>query len=125
MTTVRTPPLRLISHVALLAVLTGPAQGGERLTPTIDVKDMRVVVAYVSTGELVNLQAKFGAHIDRRELRQDYRHGFSILKTHRETGARTCEIYLPNEMRPREVDDEPTLSLGHELLHCMLGDYHR
>jgi hypothetical protein len=32
--------------------------------------------------------------------------------------------YLPNERPPREVDDKTTLSLGHELLHCMLGDYH-
>ena len=27
--------------------------------------------------------------------------------------------------RTVEVDDEGTLSLGHELLHCMRGDYHR
>jgi hypothetical protein len=115
---------RAMAAVAYL-VYAAPALAGELIKPTLDVKDMRVVVTYVSTGELVNLQAKFGARVDRRELRQDYRHGFSILKTHRETGARTCEIYLPNEMRPREIDDEATLSLGHELLHCMLGDYHR
>ena len=54
-----------------------------------------------------------------------YRHGLSILKTDRETGARTCEIYLPNERRPGKVDDDGTLTLGHELLHCMLGNYHR
>ena len=86
---------------------------------------MRVVVNYVSTGDLVNLQHKYGASIDLREHRQDYRHGFSILRKSRETGALTCEIYLPNYKRPREVDDEATLILGHELLHCMHGDYHR
>ena len=102
-----------------------PLFAGETIKPTLDVQDMRVVVSYVSTGELVQLQAKYGAHIDRREIRQDYRHGFSILKTNRETGARTCEIYLPNAHRPAKVDDEGTLTLGHELLHCMLGDYHR
>jgi hypothetical protein len=97
----------------------------ESITATLDSNDMRVVVSYISTGELVKLQARFGAHTDRREIRQDYRHGFSILKTNRETGARTCEIYLPNDGRPREVDDDGTLTLGHELLHCMLGNYHR
>jgi hypothetical protein len=97
----------------------------EAIKATLDVQDMRVVVSYVSTGELVILQAKYGANVDRRELRQDYRHGFSILKTNRETGARTCEIYLPKELRPRAVDDGGTLTLGHELLHCMLGEYHR
>ena len=114
-------------YVALLAQASfaAAARGGEPIKPTIDFNDMRVVVTYVSTGELANLQHTYGAKIDRREIRQDYRHGFSILKRHRETGALTCEIYLPNERRPRQVDDEATLSLGHELLHCMRGDYHR
>ena len=119
--------MRRTLHFAVLAyALSARATlGGELITPTIDVKDMRVVVSYVSTGDLVKLQREYGAHIDLREIRQDYRHGFSILKTNRETGARTCEIYLPNTKRPREVDDQGTLILGHELLHCMLGDYHR
>jgi len=114
-----------LAFAVSLALLQRPVHGGEMMKPTVDFNDLRVVVTYVSTGELVNLQDKYGAHIDRREIRQDYRHGFSILKTHRETGARTCEIYLPNDQRPREVDDEGTLTLGHELLHCMRGDYHR
>jgi len=102
-----------------------PLLGGEIIKPTLNVNDMRVVVTYLSTGELVNLQEKYGANIDRRDIRQDHRHGFSILKTNRETGARTCEIYLPTAKRPAEVDDQTTLILGHELQHCMLGDYHR
>jgi len=124
MNTATKPALGLVFALSL-ALLEGPVQGGEVLKPTLDVNDLRVVIAYVSTGQLVNLQRQYGAHIDLREIRQDYRHGFSILKTHRETGARTCEIYLPNDQRPREVDDERTLTLGHELLHCMRGDYHR
>ena len=119
--------MRLALHVAILvpALFAGPLLGGELIKPTIDFNDMRVVVSYVSTNGLMELQRKYGAHLDRRELRQDYRHGFSILKTNRETGALTCEIYLPNDQRPRDIDDEGTLSLGHELLHCMRGDYHR
>ena len=107
-------------------MLIAPAAAAtDVIKPRLDVQDMRVVVSYVSTGELVQLQSKYGANVDLRELRQDYRHGFSILKTNRETGARTCEIYLPNERRPAKVDDDGTLTLGHELLHCMLGAYHR
>jgi hypothetical protein len=118
---------RALHRALLLAyvVHAAPALAGELIKPTLDISDMRVVVKYVSTGELVNLQDKYGAKIDRRELRQDYRHGFSILETNRETGARTCEIYLPSDHAAREVDDEGTLSLGHELLHCMRGNYHR
>ena len=102
-----------------------PSWGNELIKPTLDVQDLRLVVNYVSTGELVQLQREYGKHIDLRDVRQDHRHGFSILKTNRETGARTCEVYLPKEQRPGEVDDDGTLTLGHELLHCMLGDYHR
>ena len=105
--------------------LAQPLWANEVIKATLDVQDMRLVVRYVSTGELVQLQREYGKHIDLRDVRQDHRHGFSILKTNRETGARTCEVYLPNEQRPGEVDDDGTLTLGHELLHCMLGDYHR
>lgn len=124
MNTATKAALGLVFAVSL-GLLEGPVQAGEVLKPTLDIKEMRLLVTYVSTNELVNLQRKYGANIDLREIRQDYRHGFSILKTNRETGARTCEIYLPNDQRPREVDDEGTLTLGHELLHCMGGDYHR
>lgn len=109
----------------VVALRAGPLLGAEPIEPTLDVREMRLVVTYVSTGDLLNLQARYGANIDRRDIRQGHRHGFSILKTHRETGARTCEIYLTNDKRPRKVDDEGTLSLGHELLHCMRGEYHR
>jgi hypothetical protein len=117
------PPL----HLAALACVLGAtrALGGETIKPTLHFDDMRLLVKYVSTGELVNLQARSGAQPTLRDVRQDHRHGFSILKKNRETGMLTCEIYLPEGKRPREVDDEATLSLGHEVLHCLLGNYHR
>ena len=40
-------------------------------------------------------------------------------------------LYSPNDNRceiiiyePKKVDDEATLTLGHELMHCLYGDYH-
>jgi hypothetical protein len=115
-------------HLGIVAAALAGAfavSGGELIKPTLDINDLRVVIKYVSTGELLRLQRDYGAHIDLRDIRQDHRHGFSILKTNRETGARTCEIYLPNDRRARQVDDAATMSLGHELLHCMHGAYHR
>jgi hypothetical protein len=32
-----------------------------------------------------------------------------------------CKIYT---VEPKFVDDEATLTLGHELLHCLYGSYH-
>ncbi len=111
--------------ILALALRAAPATGGEPVKPTLEVNDVRVVITYVSTGELIKLQQQIGGGVDLRDIRQSHHKGFSILRTNRETGARTCEIYLPNQQRPREVDDEGTLSLGHELLHCMYGNYHR
>jgi hypothetical protein len=119
--------MRPVVYTVILASALGapPAAVAELLKPTLNVNDMRVIVHYVSIGELTNLQRRYGANVDTRDIRQSHRRGISILKTNRETGARTCEIYLPAEQLPREVDDDGTLSLGHELLHCMRGDYHR
>ena len=53
------------------ALLARPAFAGEPIKPTVAFQDMLVVVTYVSIGELVNLQSKYGACIDRREIRQE------------------------------------------------------
>ena len=123
MNTGTVPTLGLLL-AASLGMLEAPAQG-EVLKPTLDVSDMRIIILYISTGELLKLQERYGTNVDRRDIRQSHRRGFSILKTNRETRARTSEVYLPAEQRPREVDDAGTLSLGHEVLHCMYGAYHR
>ena len=102
--------MKRLLHLGLLAGALFPGlvqpQGGARFTPTLDVNDMRLVVTYLSARELASLQGRYGVRVDLRDLRQDHRHGFSILKTHRATGARTCEIYLSDDKRPRELDDE-------------------
>lgn len=33
-----------------------------------------------------------------------------------------CHIYV---RRPSNIDDEATLTLGHEILHCIDGKYHK
>ena len=33
-----------------------------------------------------------------------------------------CEIHT---VRPKSVNDDATLTLGHELLHCLYGSYHK
>ena len=105
-------------------LLATPALGAETIKSRIDVHDLRIVVNYVLTGELAKLAAKHGDWVDTRDIRQTSRHGYSILRKDA-AGTMTCEIYLPSDLRPRRVDDEGTLTLGHEVLHCMLGDYHR
>ena len=45
--------------------------------------------------------------------------GVSVLK--RSGDQYVCEIYVA---RPKSVDDAATATLGHELLHCLMGAYH-
>jgi hypothetical protein len=97
--------------------------GGEPIKPTTELNDLRVVVTRLSTVELINLQRRYGVRVDLRGVRQNH-HGFTIVKRNLKTGALTCEIYLPSDKRPRAVDDEATLTIGHEFLHCLLGEYH-
>jgi hypothetical protein len=42
---------------------------------------------------------------------------FSVLRKNVETGTYTCDVYMPS--RPIRTWDKPTLSLGHELAHCL------
>jgi hypothetical protein len=34
----------------------------------------------------------------------------------------TCEVHL---LRPKSIDDDRTKTLGHEMLHCIYGTYHK
>jgi len=106
----------------ICSIYAETALGAEPIKPTIDVRDLHVVVTHLSTVELANLQRRHGVRVDLRGARQS--HGFTIVKRNLKTGAFSCEIYLPNDIRPRMVDDDATLTLGHEFLHCLLGEYH-
>ncbi len=48
--------------------------------------------------------------------------GFMQLYFNKENSEYTCMIY---SLEPQQVDDDPTLTWGHELAHCMYGKYHR
>ena len=115
------PTLRLAALACTLCARV--ALGGEPIKPTTELNDLRVVVTRLSTVELINLQRRNGVRVDLRGARQSH-HGFTIVKRNLKTGAFTCEIYLPSDQRPRTVDDEATLTLGHEFLHCLFGEYH-
>lgn len=48
-----------------------------------------------------------------------------------EKGIQGQALYSPNDnkceiviYKPKRVDDEATLTLGHELMQCLYGDYH-
>jgi hypothetical protein len=47
--------------------------------------------------------------------------GFSLCEHYEEHGAAHCDLYV---VRPKIVDDEATLTIGHEVLHGVYEHYH-
>ena len=50
-------------------------------------------------------------------------HGFSVLSRNRETGEYVCDVFVVR-LQGSLVDNDSTVSFGHEALHC-LGFAHR
>jgi len=71
-----------------------------------------------SKAELREAAKSSGQLIDPNDLK-----GFSFLKRNTETGEYVCELYVV-KMRGASVDDDRTMTFGHEVLHCF-GLRHR
>jgi len=112
----------LLLGVAFLAI---PAYS-QSVRATLELTSLRVEVLWVhSASELARIRQQYerpagdirsragiGGGLDRTR-------GFSVLG--KRNGEQVCLVYL---YRPVSVDDDRTLALGHEVLHCLLGEYH-
>jgi hypothetical protein len=98
----------------------------QSVRPTLELTSVRVEVLWVgSASELARIRQQYeepagdirsrtgiGGGLDRTR-------GFSVLG--KRDGEHVCLVYV---YRPTRVDDDHTLALGHEMLHCLLGAYH-
>ena len=96
----------------------------QRIAPTIDIKSIRLEITWVNHAELVRIRNRYersATSVREGALGESRKrvHGFSILR--RRDDGYTCELYV---VRPEGVNDPATSTLGHELLHCLLGNYH-
>jgi hypothetical protein len=96
--------------------LTAPAGAGEDWSVVEEVPAVTVRIHWVSQAELIAAARKVGQRPQTTAL------AFSTLRKNRETGTYTCDIWMPE--RPSRTWDKPTMSLGHELAHC-LGFVHK
>jgi hypothetical protein len=114
--------MTLCLGVLALALLAGPAHG-EDVKPTIGFGEMKLEVTWVrSNAEIEHARKRYGAEteeIGHRRVPQKPE-GFAVLVG--AGGRLVCRLWV---LKPANVDDERTTALGHELLHCLLGDYHR
>ena len=110
--------------IATCLICLPQATLAQRIAATIDITSVRLQVMWVDHAELVRIRNRYerSATSVREGALGESRnrvHGFSILR--RRDDGYTCELYV---VRPERVNDPATATLGHELLHCLLGSYH-
>lgn len=86
----------------------------EKVLPEHENHNLLIKVNWFDT--IRELQEELGPEYDDTQA-------YSECEVHYEDGADIgfCEIWV---VRPKSVDKEHTKSLGHEVLHGLLGDYH-
>ena len=100
-----------IACCALWLALCAAGDFGNLWTPLTPVETVNVRIHWVSIAELRTAARNAGETPRTKPL------GFSVLRKHPETGAYSCDIYMPK--RPARLKDTATGSLGHELAHCL------
>jgi hypothetical protein len=96
---------------SLLLALARSADAGDVWSSIAPVDTVTVRIHWVSISELEAAAREVGKRSADRPL------GFSVLRKNVATDGYVCDIYLPQ--RPERVDDRPTVSLGHEMAHCL------
>ena len=112
----------LLLGLALLA--TGAHS--QPVRPTLGLTSVRVEVIWVhSASELARIRRQYERPVGDSRSRVgiggglDRTRGFSVLG--KRNSEQVCLVYV---YQPATVDDDRTLALGHEVLHCVLGEYH-
>jgi hypothetical protein len=108
-----------------LAFLAAPAWS-DPIRPTLELTSVRIEVTWVhSASELARLRQQYERPVGDSRSRVgiggglDRLGGFSVLG--KRNGEHVCLVYI---YRPAFLDDDRTRTLGHEMLHCLLGEYH-
>jgi hypothetical protein len=120
-------------HVFALAVIgfsllaaVAHVSAGEVIRPTLELTNVRVEVHWMASSADIRLEAQKyrvdlpSATFGSSRVYAGRHEGFSILG--KRDGELVCLIFV---RKPAHVDDDRTTAVGHELLHCMLGAYHR
>lgn len=107
--------LLLLASASLAEDAKPPVVQG--LAGTVELRTTKLEVVWVDSAlDMRHLLAANGIAIN-----ADSERGFSLRGHHAETGEDVCVVYA---IRPQDINDEATLVLGHEVLHCLIGVYH-
>ena len=106
----------------VLLALVALAASAQRIVPTVDFSAMKLEIRWVRTlAQIEAAREEYGAEIEQEGNRRvpQKPEGFAVLV--RRAGELVCRLWV---LKPENVDDQRTTALGHELLHCALGNYH-
>lgn len=107
----------VVTTAALMLLLAGPAAGDAARASTAVQKSVAVTVVWVETQrELSELREEQHNLLGFAHLADKRLQAFTLTM---DDGS--CRIYA---VRPRRVNDDATLMLGHEMVHCLIGNYH-
>lgn len=97
-----------------LVILLGANYGGERIQPEFDREGQYIKVYiefYDTESELMDAIAPWNPD----DIPHKGMAGWSLDENY-------CYLF---SLKPQYVDDDHTMTVGHELLHCVYGQYHR
>jgi len=108
----------------LLLAFAASASGGsagDEIRPTWESMSFTVKVNFLPLKEVAVKCAGLGAWggNERLALQAIRSRPIGCAAIYRKAGV--CEVYVA---RPERIDDEKVTVLGHEVLHCILGEYH-
>lgn len=113
--------------VVLMSGVTSCSSEREPVQGSIDRTGQPIVVTTYFYDNVREVQAMYAQvhDVPRRDI-PDGLQGFARwpewTQAEPENAVYECEIHT---VRPQRVDDRHTLTLGHELLHCIIGTYHQ
>jgi hypothetical protein len=99
----------------ILCLIGSQAHAAEPIIPTRDNPEFTLRIIFDTPANIRRECVKLGAWGTSIKPRSEVGCTAFNLDT------KVCTVYSPT---PRELDDNPTAILGHEVLHCMSGRYH-
>jgi hypothetical protein len=113
--------LGVVAAVAAIAALLyfGDHDVGEKVVEEFDRTDRPLILNFVVYDSQREMEAAHKKQLGVRDL-GGRSYGFAVWYED-ETGSNECTLHV---MKPQTVDDEITLTWGHELAHCVYGLYH-
>jgi hypothetical protein len=120
----------LLILAALIALTSCDIANKEPLKGSIDRTGKPIVTTVYFYDSVEDVQRKYREIHDVPRDQKIGQVGFARWAEYRDAQGRpvengdeplTCEIHT---VRPQQIDDSATLTLGHEMLHCVIGSYH-